>query len=638
MSRAFTLIAFAISNLLLPSTFFFHFLFLASFHVGTVGSEGLYSAAAAQPAGGASLTSDFGDFGAATGQVENNDSAMQPELSATNQQARLPPSLQLIFAKLIPSLNNWSGTNNEAPSDQLATEQPSALSINEHQEQSSATMPNLSYVMADNGHNHNNYEPQQPHRLQNIEASSGAANSPIRQLISPNSNSLFYPATEQPSQPTAQQLPLLLGQHKQQNNNLLPNAAHYSNLASQTQQSFWPQQQQQLQSGDVESGRQQTLYQHTRQPYFSMAPQTHNANSQALTLAQSSKPAHLITPYTSHNHYLDYNNLPTSTAIGASQLLQPLGASPFKPLVSQAAPEQSLESVPIQQHQSNSPLSSMLAFLVHNKANLSNLIQLLPLIAQTISVLPRVFPTVNAASSTAFNGASASLPEATQTSLEPAPSLPQPQTSILSLIQSSAATNNSIGQRDKLTERFQLSQSSSSDSIERPTLGTSGENQTPSSNHYFRPQSWLSSPIFTQILPQIASQIVSATLSNSPKHSHPAQYEFPGIGIQKPDVSYSLEPSSSSSSSSSLMPSQSTLARIRNVIASLASLQRQQSALTLPFRRTRPHSPEAASRLGADAASSTTTTSAAINWLEKAKPLSQLLNSGLLNRVAKTNR
>lgn len=44
-----------------------------------------------------------------------------------------------------------------------------------------------------------------------------------------------------------------------------------------------------------------------------------------------------------------------------------------------------------QQQQYESPASALLAFLAQNKANLLNLIQLLPLIVQTLAILPKVF-------------------------------------------------------------------------------------------------------------------------------------------------------------------------------------------------------------------------------------------------------
>lgn len=66
------------------------------------------------------------------------------------------------------------------------------------------------------------------------------------------------------------------------------------------------------------------------------------------------------------------------------QLVAPAGSAPASPAQQQQQP-----SGPA----AGGGLAALLAFLANNKANLSNLIQLLPLVAQTVAILPKMFAT-----------------------------------------------------------------------------------------------------------------------------------------------------------------------------------------------------------------------------------------------------
>lgn len=639
MSRALTLIAFAISNLFV---LFLSFP-LTLFNVKFARSQELYSEQVSRNLGrltngGVNNSVEIDNNGQQFGDNGNNGATpIDLQYQEQQQLQHSSQNLQLILTKLFPTLKHWS-KNSQFDNDEdtpLTSDQTASASANELQEQSSATtLPNLSYVIADNHNNRNHqYHQLSPSNI-NLNETSTNDDSPIRQLISAHSNALFYPPTEQQLyQANQQQLPTKPYLNTNYN---LPNA-HYSDLTLQTQQSFLPTHLQPFDSNKP------PLYQYKPQPapptsfhHYSIAPQTQILPSKLTTTpaAAAAATTNLIAPYTNLLHPISspISSSPSST----SHLQQPYHAS-FKPFYQEQQQQQYQQKPELSQQkpQSASHLSSMLAFLANNKANLSNLIQLLPLVAQTISILPKVFSTP-AGSVSSSPISVLTLP--TNYLDSPTPSKSNP--SILSLIQSSTSSSSDKNSNatDKLTERFQQS------STDSPTIIPYGDNQATTtsggSSSIHRLQNLFSNPILTQILPQIAKQLVFASLNQQQHSSNPStQYEFPGL--YQPDAGYTMDSMTSSSPTSPLSSlSPSSLSWIKGLIGSLASAQRQHHSQQkqVPLHRTSWHhsTPETNHHPGSELESvpNTSGSSSTTSWLDSARPVSQIINSWLLNRIS----
>lgn len=667
MSRALTLIAFYVSNLLVLS----HFLTLFT-EIRFVGSQELYSPYSDKQQLSGNLGGLIDGPNSSSGGVEIDNNGQQFGENGGNNGAstQSSQSLQLILTKLFPTLKHWSKNSQfeETPPRSVSTgaDQSGFIATtgqigepNELQDQSSAIQPtDLNYVIAANHNNNNNnnnnrdqhYQQQQMIQQNLNETSTNAnANSPIRQLISAHSNALFYPPTEQPykihqqqqqyqqnqqQQPQQQlqqiqQLPLLAPQ-----NNNLANAHYSDHLALQTQQSFLPNHLQSIESTKP------SLYHYTATPpshHFSVAAQAQSFPS------PSSRPTttNIIEPNT---NLLQLASLPISSN---SNVQQPYYSS-FKPfsleqLQHQRHQQQQQQTPEPSQPQNSSHLSSMLAFLANNRANLSNLIQLLPLIAQTISILPRVFPISKSSFSATPTGTELSSPKNYHESSSPSKSNQPSSSSILSLIQSSTSpSSKNSNATENLTERFQHS-TSTTDSSNQSQVSQSNDSQVSSINSSNnRLQSLLNNPIWTQILPHLAKQFISTSL-NQYSTQPSSQYEF--AGVNRPDISYSFADSATSSLPSSSSPIQpSSLNWIKSFVTTLASSaqkqqQQQSQEQQRPFDRNtwQNSSPQTnhPSGLGfnLDSIPSANTFLTSPGWLNNIRPVSQVLESWLLNRV-----
>lgn len=316
--------------------------------------------------------------------------------------------LQLILSKLIPSLWPIQPEQSQASSAATPLTATTANQYNQANQQTNADYQQhwqpatgTSSTMSQLGGAADATPPLTPQ---------SAPINPTRQLVSAHSNQLFYPPGEleaparapQLQQPQLGQLQLQL-QQLPSRHFLTTTSNHYSSYPTQP----------------------------AHQSAGAWQPTAATAQSIA-TYRPAASPTYQAT---------DYQNQPDSS--WPQTALIPSGGQP--------AQQQ-------QQQQHSSRPAQILSFLANNKANLSNLIQLLPLIAQTISILPKVLhvhsgsvPSLSATQSSSTADSS----QAAASFNELASSASQ---SVLSLLQS-GATNQPAAER--LSERLQASSAGS---------------------------------------------------------------------------------------------------------------------------------------------------------------------------------
>lgn len=327
--------------------------------------------------------------------------------------------------------------------------------------------------------------------------------SPTRQLVSAHSNQLFYPPGEQAEAPNR---PQVAEQYRPP-----LSANHHSNYPAQHQQHY------QSVSAWQPSGSAQSMVGYRPAPPAS--------------------PGYQPAEWAPASHWPQ--TVPTNAGSSAQQMSGTGGGG-------------------------GGTLSALLSFLANNKANLSNLIQLVPLIAQTLSILPRVLQgsAPQSASGSRAPGAASTGP------LEGSASLGElASQSVLSLLQS----GNSSSHSDRLSERLQAG-SPSADSNESADNNQAKRPSGPNELSLSQPS--VTGSLFGEFLPQITRHLLASLLQAA--RQQPAELggrqRLPAVG--PPLVSYLLEPAAPAgppTRPAASGQSWAALGWLRGLIGSLAS-------------------------------------------------------------------
>lgn len=212
--------------------------------------------------------------------------------------------------------------------------------------------------------------------------------------------------------------------------------------------------------------------------------------------------------------------------------------------------------------------SALLSFLANNKANLSNLIQLLPLIAQTLSILPRVFHSSAAHSASGSAAPAASLLAEGSPSSAASASLGElASQSVLSLLQSGASSNHS----ERISERLQAAGASSTAADNNESADNNQAKRPGRPNELSLSQPSVTGSLFGEFLPQITRHLLASLLQAA---SQPAAELAGQQKLQGPLVSYLLEPAAPAGPPTRPAGPSSgsgTLGWLRSLIGSLAS-------------------------------------------------------------------